>query len=378
MGGNIFQNSRRYLKEEYFELESTVINKLFYCIFNEKFYNKKLDINVLEYIHPIKAYKNKKTFGDMDICISSEHLKHNWIESIIDAFNLNYITQDDWKKNSNVFSFLYNSFQIDLIICNPNEFQTSINYYAYNDLNNLVGRISKKLGLKFGHRGLEFVFKNNDNVLGSINLTKDLKTIYELLDLNYNEYLNGFNELDDMFVWISNSKYFNKDIFLLHNRNATSRVRDKKRATYTTFLLWCDSREFKNNYPYKIITEFGGYNIRQPFFDDLICVQFPQAREFYNSTIEKYVLNLKFKEKFNGNICTQLTGLIGKNLGAFMSWARTQINNNNMNRVFINYKEHTCNAVIRSLYHHYINNQEWLKFDYQLAVQIARNEGLVK
>ena len=317
-----------------------------------------------------KCYNNKKSFGDCDVVLNKKYLKKDWLSILINEFEL---INGNFLKNSEVFSFSYNELQIDLIMTKDDEYRTSLVYFSYNDVSNLAGRLAKKLSVKYGHKGLELVIKNDDNVLGTMILTKDTKTIHEFLDLNHEEYIKGFDELEDMFIWIANSKYFNKDIYLLHNRNATSRVRDKKRATYNAFLTWCETKEFKNNHHYDVISEFGGYNIRQPFFDELVCTKFPQARDFYNTILDKFHSSNLFKEKFNGKIINELTRLSGIELGHFISYAKEQIELTNLKSLFINSSVHTCNQMILSLYNHYINGwTHWLNVPEDDAIRFIR------
>lgn len=40
-------------------------------------------------------------------------------------------------------------------------FNTSLEYLNWNDLGNLIGRIAHKFGLKYGHKGLLYIIKND-------------------------------------------------------------------------------------------------------------------------------------------------------------------------------------------------------------------------
>lgn len=370
MGGNIkfFSQTRRYDKEEYFELETEVLSKLSGNIF----------IQFLEYynhmrraiIHPIVAYHNKDSFGDMDIILRSNWLKPDWIPKIVEVFQLGH---GDWSKNGNVFSFAYKNFQIDLIVTPPEHFWTSLDYFSWNDCGNLQGRLAHKLGCKLGHRGLELILKDKGQELGVILLSTDTKQIHELLDLDYYKWFNGFNTLEEMYEWISDSKYFNKDIYLLENRNHYSRTRDNKRKTYSDFLIWCENREFKNNYPHTELTEKSGYNIREPYFSELIAPMFPHAIQSVDDIMMKHTQNNLFKEKFNGKIINELTGLSGKELGHFISYAKEQIELTNNKHMFIEHQQHTCNQMILSLHTHYTNGwNNWLSVSEEDSINFIR------
>lgn len=325
-----------------------------------------------DFLQPIVAYHDKQSFGDMDIIIKSEKLSDDWVSQLVKEFRL---AHGDWSKNGNVLSFAYKNFQIDLIVTPENDFQSSLDYFAWNDCGNLQGRLAHKLGCRLGHRGLELIIKDSDQTLGIIDVTKDTAKIHELLNLNHQQWLNGFNTLEDMYEWISNSKYFNKDIYLLENRNHYSKTRDKKRKTYSEFLIWCQNREFINNYPHADITEKSGYNIREPHYSESILPMFPHVRDEYQIIIDKHNTNKLFKEKFNGKIINELTGLSDKELGHFISYAKEQIELTDMRPMFIKHEQHNCNQMILSLYNHYTNGwNAWLSVPEEIANNFVRGE----
>jgi hypothetical protein len=59
--------------------------------------------------------------------------------------------------------------------------------------------------------------------------------------LDSNRYKEGFDELSDIFEFVSKSPYFNPDKYKLENISSKGRVRDKKRTTYQEFLKYCDT-----------------------------------------------------------------------------------------------------------------------------------------
>ena len=362
MGGNIkfVTPTKRYSVEEYNKASSEVIEKLSQTIFTVNCADKNIQI--------VKSYKTKESFGDCDIVVNSEYLKSNYIESIVSSFKLKV---GDWSKNGNVFSFVYEKMQVDLIITPSDEFQTSLDYFAWNDLGNLIGRQSKRIGIKFGHDGSYIIVKDKDQVLGKILLTKNISKLFDVLGLDYTVWKNGFDTLEDIFKFVASGKYFNPDIYLFENRNAISRERDRKRATYNSFLKWCETYT-GSVYNHKEKSERTGYNIVQPYFDRDIIPNFPQTLELYNSLVATHKLNILYKEKFNGVIINKLTGLEGKELGAFMSWVKTK------KIPFIKYKEKTCNLIIKRLHYYYINDIMWTGIPLKLVYDISKNEGMIK
>lgn len=306
MGGNALKNyeTRRYNKEEFIELASIVQDKLFQCV------------NTRGCIIPY--FNNKTDFGDLDLILNSNSLPINWVNIIIHEFNL---TDNQWIKNGNVLSIGVNNFQIDLINT-PNQYLvSSLNYFSYNDLGNLLGRLFHKLGLKLSHKGLNLVVRSNENahILKEIELTQSYSVILNILGLSYAKFVYGFDNIEDVYNFVCESKYFDKDIYLLNNRSHKSRIRDRKRITYSNFLKYIQNNNIQSNYSFKNKSELGGYSIREPYYSEIVLELFPHVKEEIDSLISEFELNQKFKNVYNGKIVSEITGLTGKELGSFMS-----------------------------------------------------------
>lgn len=340
MGGNVFQTkSRRYSKEEYIILEAEVIDKL------SSIFVKTDEITC----RPLRYYSSKDSFGDMDIITNTTLLLPNWIPVVIEVFSLGH---GEWSKNGNVLSFLYKEFQIDLIGMVDYNFDTAYDYYAYNDLSNLIGRISHKHGIKFGHDGSWITLRNGDYKIGDILVTKSTKDLFEYLELDYNHWNSGFDTIDEMFTWVSATRFFNKEIYSLDNRNHYSRTRDKKRANYAGFLEWIADRDLPN-YPYQEVTSKDGYNIREPYFTE-ICKRWSHVGEEYQKLLSKEKDREKFKEVFNGSLVMEISGLAGKELGGFMDYCRTTFSEEpTLKDAYIISSELIRHRIIKSLLWHH-------------------------
>lgn len=304
MGGNAIKKIPlvRITKEEYPELEKDILTKL-----NILFPNQE--------ILTIPYYKNKKDFGDIDIIIE----KPKWfsIRSIISMFQTREI-----HRNSDVISFEYRNFQVDLIFTSKQNLTTSVFYFSYNDLNNLVGRFSHKFNLKFGHDGLSYVQRNkSENSVGKIFLTKEPREIYEFLDYDYDRYLKGFYEIEDVFKFVCSSKYFNTDTFEYENLNHQNRTRNKKRKTYSMFLDWLKTSEYSNK-------KFQ-YSKNKNEYLKMINDYFPKSNLIEKIRIfkENEERISKIKDKFSGFIIMKLIpNLLGKELGSFINEFKKKFN----------------------------------------------------
>lgn len=306
MGGNCLKETftRRYQADEFHALSKEVSEKL-----ARLFPYSRNEV--------LKAYRNKESFGDMDIVLCSENLPENYIEMVKAVFKPTQVV-----KNSNCVSFDYKELQIDLIVTVPEEYETSLSYFAYNDANNMIGRLAHMMGLKLGHDGLSYNWRIETYQFKNIILETDWNKILPILGYDPEVYNKGFDDLEDIFKFVVSSPFFNKDIFLLHNRNHTSRVRDAKRKTYMEFLKWIENRDDLPNYPRKEDKKEW-----LPYLFD----QIPGFESVYYRTQNEYDMEVQFKEKFNGGLVMELTGLTGKELGDFVKFMDTK------NEVFKNF-----------------------------------------
>lgn len=267
----------------------------------------------------IPAFKSKDSFGDMDILYSGQNIL-NFNKTLLDEFNpVGYINNGDCLSITYP-TFESNTFQIDFIKTNPDSHEFSLNYFSYNDLGNLIGRIYHKMGLKFGHKGLLYVVRdpdNSDTVIKEISITRDWNYVIELGKFPKYEH-ERFIKLRDVFDYAIASPYFNRDIFLLENRNHISRVRDRKRTSYMTFLKYIGN---KKNLP-----KFNWNDSPiKPTILNKLFTDFPLFRQEYNKVIGDFSKNKQLHEKYNGNLVREWIGLEGKDLGSFMKFIKPQI-----------------------------------------------------
>jgi len=285
MGGNVFDATRRYSAKEYHLVSEKVLSLV------SKFSKRSV---------VIPAYRNKESFGDIDVLIIPNlQLSTDFLDKVFES-------SGQVIHNGSVWSLVYEQIQVDLIVTNEQEFDFSLGYFSYNDRGNLIGRISSKFGLTFGHNGLIMKVRSQDHILGEIVLTKDFNRALEFLDIENNE---DFETIDDVFQNVIKSKYFNPSIYNLDNRNAVSRIRDRKRKTYSEFLKYV--ADFDEQAYYQ-------FNKDKSSYFDFIFNAFPEAKEEFEKIWERKRINDAAALMFNGDIVKQLTGLEHKQLGELM------------------------------------------------------------
>jgi hypothetical protein len=270
---------------------------------------------------PILAYASKESFGDSDILIESSRLPPDWIAQVDAAF-----APRDLIVNGDVVSFDFRSMQIDLITTPSEEMAFAATYYAFNDLGNLMGRIAHKMGLKYGHDGLWKLLRDQDQVFAEILITRDVARTFALLGYDHGRYLQGFATLEEVFDFAASTPYFHRQIYLLDNRNAASRVRDAKRPSYTAFLTWIDDKPHLDRYRWSAwdggkksaARDAERADWEQRIFGDI----FIEARPHYLAAIEAHDTRKRAKLVWNGAIVGAQTGYTGRELGDFMAACR--------------------------------------------------------
>jgi hypothetical protein len=291
MGGNAFPDlSKRINCAEFDEISRSLLN-----LFSQN--------GISSWI--IQSFEEKRSFGDIDIIVDDSILKRLKAEDF-----QNLLGSPVKLLNSNVWSFLYQGVQIDLIFTPANEIEFSLFYFSFNDLGNLIGRLYHKMGLKFGHKGLFYIVRHGNYPFGEICLSRNPKKTIDFLGLSWYRYQQGFKNLEEIFRFVASSKFFNPDIYLFDNLNHQSRTRDRKRPTYNAFLQWCKTQQGLQHFPFPENKDVW-FDIFESSFGNFLS-----ELEFYKKEIEKIE---RFKAIFNGKIVSEITGLQGKELGDFMA-----------------------------------------------------------
>jgi len=316
MGGTALSKpSVRLQRKEFESVRDSVVNQLRSAF-------SAVTINYIPY------YLEKESFGDLDI-LTNTPLGAPDVASAINAV--------EFKRNSSVVSYGVTTssgqFQVDVIYADAVFYDFALNYFSYNDLGNLIGRIAHASCFKFGHKGLAYVVRepdNADHVLDELIVTRNFDEA--LLFLGYDPVLfhnpETFKTTTDIFEFAGNNPYFSADIFQLHNRNAVSRIRDKKRKTYTDFLLYLTDDSVIKSLPNFDYSEENKTKHREKMLNNSFKL-FPSFLHQYRETMEALEKRQLVKQKFNATIVTALTGRTDRDLGILMKTFRSMFRNEN-------------------------------------------------
>jgi hypothetical protein len=298
MGGHAFgYETARLRASDYYELEARSIATL-----REAFPETRVEA--------IRAYRNKPDFGDCDILVErGTGYSYEQAAKALGAIEV--------VPNGPVCSIGVpvtpqggkDIFQIDLVTADPLSFDFSKGYFGQGDIGNLVGRLYHAWGLALRHDGLYYYVRDGDYKFREIALTLNFNFALELMRYDVQTFEDGFESPEDIFRYVASSPFFNPDIFLLHNRNAQSRVRDRKRPMYMAFLKFCEETsglpkfqfpENKSAWLPRLFEHFAGF------------------KQEYDKALADLSELRRVKDKFNGTWVSQVTGLQGKELGEVM------------------------------------------------------------
>lgn len=307
-------------------------------------FSKESTTPLLKSFQVISAYGSKPDFGDMDLVTT-------WpIEKVYDLMKPDVLGASClFSRNGNTLSVGLplncigregEYFQVDFIHVPGEVKEFALGYFSYNDLGNLVGRVAHRMGLKFGHDGLWCMIREGDYVVEDLLITLDFEKA--LAFLGYPLPREGqFDTLEDVFLYVTQSEYFHRDMYPLEHRNAKARMRDRKRATYQAFLRWLEERPEIPNGSLSVPRQEGTSSRENaPFWVlENLCSEFPGFSEKLYAAQTKLEMRKILKTKFNGGIVRELLGLTGPAdgplLGEFM--AKLPVDWFNGDRVLMDY-----------------------------------------
>jgi len=278
-------------------------------------------------VDSIRAYAQKPDFGDLDILVEREVIEslnsdvedfwsglRPWIEKVGGV--------DITPNKDALVSFGFplpegNFFQVDVIQTPACSFETCCDYFAWNDLGNLMGSIAKAMGMKFGQNGLLFPLLDGSHLIKEVLISNKTSEILPFLGYDYARWSQGFETLEDVFRFASSSPYFNPAIFDIENLNNKNRVRNKKRKTYMAFLDWLSSGSWQ------------GVPFTFPE-DQRVWVQkaetaFPEFSSRLLIEKENYQKSREVRRRFNGRMVSEWTGLTGSALGLAVERVKTEV-----------------------------------------------------
>lgn len=296
MGGRALKTfTRRYSREEFDQIKEEVSQIL-------------TKGGYIEHFIPI-GFNSKKDFGDLDCIIKNLHFSNKSI-NIRDFIKENFGDVEIFA-NDQCYSFPYKDFQIDFIMCIPDQYLPHVQFYRNGELSNLLGRIFRCLNLKFSSRGLVWKVKLDfDQVIDEVIITRDLSEAVDWIGLSGEKFNQGFDSELEQWLWIEKSPFWSTSIFRLEWLTNDNRSRNKRRPSYIRFLEWLETREeVQLDYPSREYV----LNWIEDRWPDAKCRE--KETEYLIKARQRAANSLKF----NGDLVREWTSLQGEMLGRVIS-----------------------------------------------------------
>ena len=296
MGGNLFQLGRKP-RAEYLEIEADV--------------RRCLDGLVGDGYRIPRYYASKPDFGDLDVVLSRAATD---ALGGFEAFRTAIAAALDIRQSKNaghVYSTVVRDLQVDYFVREPELLEPTYHYLSFNDLGNLIGKIYRRLGLKYGQDGLEYVFRreHNESYVRDLPISRDWPRILAFIGLDVPAWQAGFDTLEQMFTWVVASPYFSVAPYQQTSRTTEKRAADRK--TMARFFTWLETERVEKRYEY--------LEDRERYIP-MITAAFPDAglEQLIAREREAEADAERLREKFNGNLVRVWIGLEAKELRAFM------------------------------------------------------------
>jgi hypothetical protein len=284
----------------------------------------------------VESYRSKPDHGDLDLLVSApDYDPHKAAEALgaLEVVRNGPVTSVGLRvPGSNGAAPLSPEgamFQVDLIKTSAVEFDYTSRYFKWNDLGNLVGRVAHKGATSHRHDGLYFYVRDPespDHKFRELLLTRDHDKALAYLGYDASRFNEGFDTLDAVLEYVATTEFFNRNIYLLENRNAAARVRDRKRPTYTKFLQWCEAHPELPAFEYPE---------DKAVWLPRMAEHFPHFQGEYDQALADLAELRSVKAKFNGELVAQWTGLAGKELGAVMQRFKESFETSAEQRAFV-------------------------------------------
>ena len=255
-----------------------------------------------------RYYCSKPDFGDVDVVVSEAAIITTWDD--LRAEIVADLGIERFQSTGAVLSTVYQDFQVDYLVRPARTFEITYAFLCFNDLGNLLGKIFRRMHLKYGENGLQYVYRRADgNYKRDIDVSLDIERICGFLELDFSGWQAGFETLEEMYTWLVASPWFSVEPYRSPSRSTRARV--KQRPTIRRFLEWLDENH---------IDQTCAYPPREAWLPRLVSA-FPQAN-LTAILAEEAAAEARVeavKARFDGKRVMQLIPeLSGRQLGEFI------------------------------------------------------------
>lgn len=250
-------------------------------------------------------HADKPDFGDLDVLVSRDALTAPFLAEFRARLG---ITQTRYVKG--IESHDFGGFQVDLMATPPAELRTRSEFMGWGDLGNILGRMMRPLGLKWGESGLLYVYRRPDEAhyIRTYTVSLNIDDVMRAAGLDAAHWRKGFENEAAMFGWAAGASRFSARPYLSPEGDFGRRILERpglqRFADYLEGAGWVAPAEREPNQPPEVLLEL---------FPQSGLAAFLQAE---SAAAERDRVR---RGKFSGRLVMALRPeLSGKALGAFM------------------------------------------------------------
>ncbi len=182
-----------------------------------------------------RYYGDKPDFGDMDVLVED---RPDWDALRVEVARDLGVTEV--KTTGRVYSMSFRGLQTDFFTVPAQYLESTASFMSFNDVGNFIGRLARRFDLKYGERGLAYVYRRaGGNYARDLEITRDMARICGFLGLDHPRWVAGFASLDDVFDWVIASPYFSVKPYLDDDAMAD---RAQARPTVERFIAYLRDR----------------------------------------------------------------------------------------------------------------------------------------
>lgn len=196
---------------------------------------------------PIEA-PEKDTYGDIDILVAAP--KFDVSVKVLEEL-LNATASIAISKCVRSFAVPYpgsstDYVQVDLHRCQPETFQWELFQNSHGDMWNLIGTSIRPFGLTANNTGFYLrigKIENVDRRKSMLFLTSDPSRVLAFLGLDESQYWKPFKTLDDLYIYVTTSRFFLPERYDRDILKSSDRKRSAQRFVFRTFMdEWLPAR----------------------------------------------------------------------------------------------------------------------------------------
>ncbi len=291
MGGKLW-NLPRMPRDTYLEVEASV--------------RRALDDRLPGQYRIPRYYGDKPDFGDMDVLVAE---RPDW--GALRAEMVGALGITETKAVGHVFSTVYRGLQTDFFAVPEPFLESAYTFMCFNDVGNFVGRICRRFDLKYGERGLTYVYRRaGGNYTKDLEVTRDFARTCAFLGLDHAAWVTGFASLPQVFEWVIASPWFSVAPYL-DDVDSALRRRATERTTVARFIDYLREKGVEKRFAFE----------DRAAYLPVVAAAFPEA-DLPGQMAREQAAEARQAElarKFSGKrVMRVLPGLEGKALGELM------------------------------------------------------------